>query len=261
MLTDEAAYETIHALWDDLTHFDAAHADDALDYLLEKLCAQVGGKNAYWIGAIRLSDSRPDDPVQGWRPGMVRHLHLTPVIETRVREMSNEIHVGRIDASVAANVRSAGRFRAVLIRDLVPPEWFSSPYYKINYEAVGVYDTIFVTFPVNPDAECYYGFHLGEPNARFTPQQRDLLAYALRGIRWFHRQLMLSYGLLIADSPLTPAERRVLERLLEGRAEKDISRLLGQSQHTTHEYVKSLYRKFGVNNRAALMALWLGTSG
>lgn len=38
----------------------------------------------------------------------------------------------------------------------------------------------------------------------------------------------------------------------------DFAAAQGQSFHTTREYVSSIFRKFGVNNRAALMALWLG---
>lgn len=63
-----------------------------------------------------------------------------------------------------------------------------------------------------------------------------------------------------ASSPLTPVERQVLQSLLTGLSEKAIASAQSQSYHTTHEYVTSIYRKFGVNNRAALMALWLGKS-
>ena len=33
---------------------------------------------------------------------------------------------------------------------------------------------------------------------------------------------------------------------------------LGQSPNTTHFHTKSIYSKFGVRNRSALSALWLG---
>jgi DNA-binding NarL/FixJ family response regulator len=45
---------------------------------------------------------------------------------------------------------------------------------------------------------------------------------------------------------------------LTGLPEKQIAEELGRSYHTIHEYVSAVFRKFGVNNRAALMALWLG---
>ena len=35
-------------------------------------------------------------------------------------------------------------------------------------------------------------------------------------------------------------------------------RLLDQSHATTHKHINSIYRKFNVNSRSALMAIWLG---
>jgi DNA-binding CsgD family transcriptional regulator len=69
---------------------------------------------------------------------------------------------------------------------------------------------------------------------------------------------MLAHGLMVASAPLTPTERDVLQELLTGQPEKLIAAALGKSYHTVHEYVASIFRKFGVGNRAALMALWLG---
>jgi DNA-binding CsgD family transcriptional regulator len=77
-------------------------------------------------------------------------------------------------------------------------------------------------------------------------------------LRWFYRQQLLSHGLLIADTPLTATERRVLLGLLDGKTEKAVAGILGQSPNTTHVHVKSIYAKFNVRNRAALTALWLG---
>ncbi|QPK65452.1 helix-turn-helix transcriptional regulator [Methylomonas sp. LL1] len=57
---------------------------------------------------------------------------------------------------------------------------------------------------------------------------------------------------------MTAAERKVLLALLSGQSEKQIASSLEQSYSTPHSHIKAIYRKFGVNNRAALMALWLG---
>jgi hypothetical protein len=46
--------------------------------------------------------------------------------------------------------------------------------------------------------------------------------------------------------------------LLDGKTEKAVAAILGQSPNTTHIHVKSIYAKFGVHNRAALTSLWLG---
>ena len=91
----------------------------------------------------------------------------------------------------------------------------------------------------------------------FTEREIALLAYALRGIKWFHRQVMLTSGPLVARAPLTPTERKVLGLLLTKAPEKRIAEQLGLAVSTTHQHVVALFRKFGVRSRAELMSLWL----
>ena len=57
---------------------------------------------------------------------------------------------------------------------------------------------------------------------------------------------MLHHGLLIASAPLTPMERRLMSLLLTARVEKVIANELA----TTHTYITSLFRKFGVSGRS-----------
>jgi DNA-binding CsgD family transcriptional regulator len=42
-----------------------------------------------------------------------------------------------------------------------------------------------------------------------------------------------------------------------GRSEREAAKKIGVSEHTLHQYIKSLYEKFGVNSRAKLMAVFL----
>ncbi|HEX9047486.1 MAG TPA: LuxR C-terminal-related transcriptional regulator, partial [Verrucomicrobiae bacterium] len=86
---------------------------------------------------------------------------------------------------------------------------------------------------------------------------QELAGFVLRGLKWFQRQLMLYHGLLAAEKPFTPAERKVVSLLLTHKSEKEIAAALGQSFHTTHQHVTKIFRGFGVNGRAAFMALWL----
>ncbi len=53
---------------------------------------------------------------------------------------------------------------------------------------------------------------------------------------------------------LSPRMLQTLELLLGGDAEKEVAYKLGVSPHTVHVYVKALYRSFGVNSRAELLA-------
>jgi DNA-binding CsgD family transcriptional regulator len=57
--------------------------------------------------------------------------------------------------------------------------------------------------------------------------------------------------------PLSRRERQTLDLLLTGNAEKQIAAQLSISRHTVHVYVKSLYKRFGVNSRSELLAKWV----
>ncbi len=255
---DETQEEQIHALWDRLADFDATQIDAALNHLLESLCVLVGAKNAEWFGAVRLPDSLPQDPVHGWRPPVVHFLHADKKLQASVKEQARLLELGVANEVLVRLVATSGRFRASRLSDLAPPGWFDSAFYREHYLDCGREDAIYVAFPINSDTESYVGLFRAVGQPRFTARDRDVAAYALRGIKWLHRQLLLSHGLFIAGTGLTPVERSVLKHLLTGLTEKQIAAELGHSHHTTHEYVSTIYRKFGVGNRATLMALWLG---
>lgn len=256
--SDAPLLAQIHALWDTLADFDAARIDDALDHLMEGLCALVGAQNAIWIGVVRLADAA-GDPMSGWRPPVTRFLHPTGKLLDAVNAQTRRMDRGFPNQAAAGVIAQSGRFRACRLCDVAPQEWFGSDFYRAYYSDCDRDDAIYVAFPLNADAESYFGIFRAHGQPPFTIRERDALAYTLRGIKWFHRQLMLSHGLLVAGTPLTETERRVLQGLLGGQTEKQIAAELGQSHHTTHGHVVSIYRKFGVSNRPALMALWLGT--
>jgi len=159
-----------------------------------------------------------------------------------------------IDPSFLLPLNGVGKYRTYSFRRELPPEWFDRSFYKLHYGAVGTHDAVFVAFPLNQDAESHFGFYSRDT---FTDDQIARLAYALRGIKWFHRHLMLSHGLLTASSQLTPAERKILQFLLTDATEKRIAQEVGMAVSTVHQYVVSIYRKFGVRSRAGLMSLWL----
>jgi len=256
MDTDTA--ERIHVLWDELADFDAARLDDALNHLMTGLCQLVDAQNANWIGAVRMPDLIPGDPSHGWRPSIIRYLRPSRSLDEKTLEQVKKMDLGSIDETTIRNIALAGKFRANRLADLVPESWFDGDYYRIYYSSVDHKDAIWVGIPLNEDAECYFAIFRDNAHSRFTPEERDLAAYALRGLKWFYSRQMLGHGLMVASSPLTATEREVPGGLLTGLSEKQIAAERSQSPHTTHEYVSNIYRKFGVRNRPALMALWLG---
>lgn len=93
-------------------------------------------------------------------------------------------------------------------------------------------------------------------SARWLESERMRIGVA-RDITELKQAQMLSRGLLLASAPLAPYELKVLQLLLTEASEKQIAERLGLAVSTTHSYVTSIFRKFGVRGRAGLMSLWL----
>jgi DNA-binding CsgD family transcriptional regulator len=91
-------------------------------------------------------------------------------------------------------------------------------------------------------------------------------SFSLRDVRvldCLHHEIAPDIGrhLAAADEPsasqLSPRMQETLRCLLDGLSEKQIADQLSISRTTVHEYVTGLYRRFGVNGRAELMARWI----
>lgn len=256
---DAALQDEIHRVWDELADLGADQSSQAVTRLMAFLCERAEALNATWAGATRVDGSCGDDPLRGWRVGAVQALHaVAPHSDERhFKEILRVWDRREIDPSFFLPMRDVGAFRTYSFRRDLPAEWFETPFYERHYGSVGTFDAVFVAFPLNEDCESHFGFY---SRKTFTDEEIALLAYALRGIKWFHRHLMLERGLLMAASPLAPAERRVLRLLLTSASEKRIAYQADMSPSTVHQYVVGIYRKFGVRSRAALMSLWLNRS-
>ncbi|WP_157839646.1 helix-turn-helix domain-containing protein [Comamonas testosteroni] len=255
---DLAVQEDIHRLWDELTDFDVGQTDAAAQHLQERLCKMVGAWNSTWGGATRLdSNSNNVDPLQGWRVAVTRLLYPfeAPSEDGPFKELQRRWNSREMDISFLQPMLGIGQFRTYGHRRDLPPEWFDGPVYQIFSARYGTVDSLWVGFPLNEDAESHFGFYSRKV---FIDRDYELLAYALRGIKWFHRQLMLTSGPLVAKSPLTPTERKVLRLLLTKASERVIAEHLGLANSTAHQHIVCVYRKFAVRSRAELMSLWLG---
>ncbi len=257
-MTGHASDARLHALWDALADFPPNAHDASLEHLLRELCVLMDCSNAAWSAALRLQASRNEDPLQGWRMREVRYLHPTPNLLNASRTYSANFDRHRPDVSTVRFYAQAGTFRVLRMVDLATPEWFEGEYYRWFFrEGLGCVDGIRIGAPVSDDIEAGFALMRDDSRPRFTPEDCAMAAEIVRGLRWFHREQLSRRGLLNAEVPLTPTERRVLDLLLAGKTIKEIAAEQQHSTNTSNEYVGRIYRRFGVRSRAELMALWL----
>lgn len=256
---EEAGKKRIQLLWNEVTEYGASRTEEALTLLMEALASLLDAQHAYWTGALLLSNTAEQDPMQGWRPRVVRFLNPTKERLLAEKEYFRRIDCGKIDPTITANLQKAGQFRVSTSHELAPPGWFDSEFYLCLYAPFEVIDTIYVAIPLGSDIESWLAFErIGKDKPLFGETERELLDYSMRPMKWFHHQLVLHHGVTLANEPLKPAERRVLNSLLTQKTEQEIAEEHGLTQATVHTYCTRIYRKFNVRGRAGLTALWLG---
>lgn len=147
------------------------------------------------------------------------------------------------------------RALTVMRRELVSDrEWSTAPFVNEVRRACGAGDYLLSVLPLST-RQCgvlVFDRPWGD-RVRFGPREVRLLDAAHTALRWMYRPQADSRD----DDHLPPRLRQLLALLKTGRSEKQVAASLGLSQHTVHDYVKTLYRRMGVSSRAELMARWL----
>lgn len=254
--------QSVYSFWDELSDSPLEESRRSLDLLFSRVAEWIGADNAFWFGTARVRDARnaKKDSLHGWRlRAAERWLPRTEECQDLVRKIL--AHMERDPGtSTREIIRQAGSFRSYRLRDgfIDFKEYRKTPHYEMYFKQAGVTDRIWCVFPVNRDTESLFCFDRINQRRHFTEAHEMLVAQALRGIKWYHRQLLLNHGLLVGDTALSPAHRRLLLQLLSGKSEKQIADVLGLRRATTHKYVTDVYRSFNVNSRVELMTLWSG---
>lgn len=220
-------------------------------------------RDVIWVGAARVGQGMfaRRDALGGWRAMIVRHYDDSPEFRARSQAVA-KAHEAEPSLTTRALMAGAGQLRVHRLRDgFVDFDLMKeSEGYRLFYEEAGITDRLFSVMPVNADAESFILVdHYGR--TRFSAQDAEWVTEAMRGLKWFHRELLLANGLLVAGAPLSPTERRIVRLLLTGHGESRIAAEIGQSPKTTHKYITEILRKYGVKGRTGLMALWLRCGG
>jgi DNA-binding CsgD family transcriptional regulator len=257
--------EQRYALWDALADFGIDAMDGAaVQFCMRQVASSITAQQAFWAGTVRVGhdDVAAKDPYRGWRLGAWAAMGHTQAdspewMRTAARTFNAS---GTRDLTASRRVlEQTGRFRVfALSKGMVDLDAYrQSQAYDYYFRQQGIVDRIWVMFPVNDDSESCFCFDRFEGHSAFDDRDIEWAGEALRGIKWFHRQLLLSHGLGVAKESLTPAECGIVRELLTGSSEKVIAGRLNLTPASAHQYVVHVYRKFGVHGRAEFMSLWL----
>ena len=140
-------------------------------------------------------------------------------------------------------------------RDLVADDvYLRSPVFEQYLEPGEVHHRL-MSIRHSADGSAVSVLHLHRPAT-----EHDFSAREKQVVDFFHAELGRRIGrsLVSATEPRPSALprrlRQTLACLVQGDSEKEVAKRLGLSPLTTHQYVTTLYRRFGVQSRAQLLA-------
>ncbi|WP_343073238.1 helix-turn-helix transcriptional regulator [Pyxidicoccus fallax] len=144
-------------------------------------------------------------------------------------------------------------------RELVDDRgWYGAPFVEHHLMPAHLDDSLYsIRRSDEPSVVQGVGFYRARNERPFDEADRELL-------HLFHAECGSMFdapepeGDALLKARLAPRERQTLELLLRGLADKEIADQLGISRFTVNQYTKSLYRRFGVHSRAALISRLLG---
>jgi DNA-binding CsgD family transcriptional regulator len=166
-----------------------------------------------------------------------------------------------VDPAVSAFASAFAEGRQVVRRDQVVDDrrWYESEFVadclslaRIDH---GVYSAV-----GRPGPDTIHGLACFRPagDRPFTDEDSNLIHLVHDQWSWFCRDRRRVDAL--PKLRLRPRERQALDLLLEGMSEKEAADRMAVSPHTLHQYVKALYRAYGVSSRAQLLAVCLRDS-
>lgn len=253
--------DDVYRLWDDLADHGAQDMQAALALCLRTLCDWTGSQNGYWMGLVRLPHTAErTDLLKGWRIGASVEM-LCPEFTTpeRIQHGTPIMQTPTADAAAQVIVATTGTFRSfsMCTGTFDPAAHEQTKHSSLFDHQPNISSRTWIVSPINADAESAFMFDTCTTDTRFDAALMQRAVEALRGIKWFHRQLLSEHGLGLCAEPFSPAEQRLVPELLNGDREKVIANHLGLTEATLHQYATSIYRKFGVHGRTEFMSLWL----
>jgi DNA-binding CsgD family transcriptional regulator len=145
------------------------------------------------------------------------------------------------------------RSRGQLVSD---DAWYGSRVINGPYGALGFDDFVMSLYDLGEGAYSAIGVWRLRGRPPLDERQRCVIHAIVGQVDWLHRA-GVDVPAAPRVQPLGPRLRQVLLLLLGGDSRKQVAGKLKLSEHTVTDYIKALYRHFGVSSRAELLAQFL----
>jgi len=223
-------------------------------FLMGGLCELIGASS--WAWALVCSFA------PGEVPAYVGHLHggFTEAEFAKFLQACEHPDMGRLNGALTREFEATSRHLTRLRQQLDPEGFFyRSESFPLWTEA-GVDAVIMSVRPLPRGGQSMIGTYRRPREPLFTEREARIAHIVLSEIGWLHELgLPQDRGTGVPD--LSPRRRVTLYLLLEGQSRKQIADHMEISVHTVGDYIKEVYRHFGVRSQAELMRRFLQGDG
>ncbi len=160
---------------------------------------------------------------------------------------------GEMTAPFAQAMMESGAQVTRIRQQIVPDQrFFNSPSLPLWQEA-NVGPLMLSARPLEGKGIAMCAFYRAVAAPEFTPREARIAHIVLTGVPWLHEESVPHPQ--ANDIPkLPPRCRLILNQLVQGRARKEIAADLVLSLHTVNDYIKQIFKHFGVHSQTQLIA-------
>lgn len=138
----------------------------------------------------------------------------------------------------------------------VDHDWEDSPYREAYFSPTGFNEAMMYCYRQGPEHLMVGAISTDEATRPITGEDYAKFERFMRFVRPLFDS-HLAHDASVFESDMSVPQREVLQLALTGASEKEIAKAICRSRATAHYHLLNLYRRFGVNSRAELIALFL----
>ncbi len=228
--------------------------DEKRRHLIGELCQIIGADCWVWgVSPLMKPGQQPVYLLQN-------HGGLDEERISRLLQAIEHPDSGAMTAPIAQAMIETGAHVTRLRQQIIPDERFlESPAFPF-WSAANVGPIILSLRPVPGYGTTIIGLYRTASAPLFTPREARVAHIVLTEVRWLHEEGM-PHTEAAPITTLPPRCRLVLLQLLAGRPRKEIAADLSISIHTVNDYLKQIFRHFGVQSQIQLIARFRNGDG
>lgn len=160
---------------------------------------------------------------------------------------------GAMTARLAAEIHHSEGQITRLRQDVIDNGWFEQSETNAIWKEANVGPILFSARPLPGIGISVIGFYRRATASLFTEREARIAHIVLSEVGWLHLA-GVPYAEARRVPKLPPRCRLIVNQVIRGRARKEIAEDLGISIHTVNDYMKRIYRHFGVSSQIELIA-------